>query len=169
MHTKTSSGKAKVKNRDFVAKNRLKLWEINPRYHCSIVGTCLSIKELRQIVSKAEVDVHKSAKDYEIHGVFVQLAAKDETATKMMNKKLNQKFYKDIRAFKKLRDSKELSTAWETAYEQGNVPGPYWALLSHPNATIELMEHAFGYVHLLSHTAAISYFENTELIKLLGP
>jgi hypothetical protein len=33
----------------------------------------------------------------------------------------------------------------------GDIPGAYWALLTHPLATAALVHHAFGDVHMLSH------------------
>ena len=31
------------------------------------------------------------------------------------------------------------------------IPGAYWAVLTHPQATEELVRHVFGEVHMLSH------------------
>ena len=33
------------------------------------------------------------------------------------------------------------------------MPGPYWALMTHPRSTPALMVRAFGEVHMLSHLA----------------
>ena len=34
---------------------RKKLWQLDVAYHCSIIGTCLSLKELRQIAKKFDL------------------------------------------------------------------------------------------------------------------
>ena len=36
------------------------------------------------------------------------------------------------------------------AFEQGNIPGGYWAVLTHPATDRPLVEDAFGQVHMLS-------------------
>jgi hypothetical protein len=40
---------------------------------------------------------------------------------------------------------------WDDALRSGDIPGAYWALLTHPATTDELMKGAFGDVHMLSH------------------
>jgi hypothetical protein len=41
---------------------------------------------------------------------------------------------------------------WGAAVRRGDIPGAYWAVLSHPAATDAVMRQAFGDVHMLSHT-----------------
>jgi hypothetical protein len=44
-----------------------------------------------------------------------------------------------------------LAALWEHALHQGDIPGAFWALLTHRDATPELCNKAFGDVHMLSH------------------
>jgi hypothetical protein len=44
-----------------------------------------------------------------------------------------------------------LRELWEEALKRGDIPGAYWAVLSHPAATDAIMRKAFGDVHMLSH------------------
>jgi hypothetical protein len=44
-----------------------------------------------------------------------------------------------------------LRELWEEALKRGDIPGAYWAVLSHPAATEAIMRKAFGDVHMLSH------------------
>lgn len=54
---------------------RYKLWEISDRIHCSIIGTYLEVKELKQIARKAEINLTDPLMtDYQIHQTFVGLA-----------------------------------------------------------------------------------------------
>src|SRR5437899_4814863 len=46
---------------------RTKIWELSNHLHCSIVGTCLSTGELRQVLSKAGMAVD-GASDHDLHG-----------------------------------------------------------------------------------------------------
>ncbi len=45
---------------------------------------------------------------------------------------------------------------WLEAFEQGGIPGGYWALLTHPATDRPLVEEAFGQVHMLSHMVGSS-------------
>jgi hypothetical protein len=40
---------------------------------------------------------------------------------------------------------------WRDAVRRGDIPGAYWAALTHPLATQALVREAFGEVHMLSH------------------
>ena len=40
---------------------------------------------------------------------------------------------------------------WEEARAKGEIPGAYWAVLTHPAAGEELVRDVFGAVHMLSH------------------
>jgi hypothetical protein len=40
---------------------------------------------------------------------------------------------------------------WDESIKSGDIPGAYWALLSHPRATEEVVKKAFRDVHMLSH------------------
>jgi hypothetical protein len=44
-----------------------------------------------------------------------------------------------------------LRELWEEALARADIPGVYWAVLSHPAATDAIMRKAFGDVHMLSH------------------
>jgi hypothetical protein len=48
-------------------------------------------------------------------------------------------------------DEAALRELWAAAVRRGDIPGAYWAVLSHPAATDALMRQAFGDVHMLSH------------------
>jgi hypothetical protein len=40
---------------------------------------------------------------------------------------------------------------WASAVQRAEIPGAYWAVLTHPQATETLVRHVFGEVHMLSH------------------
>src|SRR6185437_10294068 len=61
------------------APKRTRLWEFNTNLHCSIVGTCLSTGELRQIVTKLGLATPSST-DHELHGTAVLLASRHDAA-----------------------------------------------------------------------------------------
>lgn len=44
-----------------------------------------------------------------------------------------------------------MRSLWEAALGQGEIPGAYWAVLTHRDVTADLRQKAFGEVHMLSH------------------
>ncbi len=148
--------KTRVKGR------RRKLWEINSNMLCSVVGTCLTLDDLHKISRKLRLKFPAKIASYEIHGHFVQAAAENKAAGRMMHKRLERRHELAINKFARISDPKELEVAWKYAREKGNISGPYWAILSHPVASEELIVRIFGEVHMLSHSVAAANREELE-------
>src|ERR1700735_4515137 len=79
---------------------RTKIWEFNINLHCSIVGTCLSTGELRQILKKLGLAPPDST-DHELHGTAVTLAARHDNAGKLLNKALDLRHRLAVNQFAK--------------------------------------------------------------------
>ncbi|WP_271895114.1 DUF2325 domain-containing protein [Candidatus Phyllobacterium onerii] len=56
-----------------------------------------------------------------------------------------------IKRFSKASTTKDVRTMWLAALEQGDIPGAYWAVLTHPATDRPLVQEVFGEVHMLSH------------------
>lgn len=129
---------------------RRKIWE-HKDLQCAIVGTCLSMKELRKISRQTGVRLDPSAKDFEVHGVIVGLCKEHGPTAKAVNKLLDKKYSGALRRFASSLDSTALRGLWRAAANEGDIPGPFWAVMSHPNADVRLLSEVFGEVHMLSH------------------
>jgi len=129
---------------------RTRLWEFNTNLHCSIIGTCLSTGELRQVVTKLGA-AGPSATDHELHGTAVSLAARHDVASKRLHKALDQRHRLAINRFGKAHSEPDVRALWRDSVKQGDIPGAYWAALTHPATTAALIREAFGEVHMLSH------------------
>ena len=136
---------------------RRKIWEMNPGWHCSIVGTCLSVGELRALGKKLSLKVSRSvSRDYQLHGFFSKNAENQDRPAKMLYKLLDRKHQVTIRKLRAVKCEQELTDFWAAAQEAGDIPGPYWAILSHPKATADLAERMYTEVHMLSHLVGAS-------------
>ncbi len=129
---------------------RTKIWEFNTNLHCSIIGTCLSTAELRQILRKLGLAPPDST-DHELHGTAVSLAGRHDKAAKLLNKALDERHRLAINQFAKANTEDGVRLLWRAAVRRGEVPGAYWATLTHPAATRAVIRDAFGEVHMLSH------------------
>jgi len=129
---------------------RTKIWEFNTTLHCSIIGTCLSTGELRQIMKKLGLAPPDST-DHELHGTAVTLAARHDGAAKLLNKALDARHKLAISQFAKAETEERVRGLWRDAVRRGEIPGAYWAALTHPATTPAIIREAFGDVHMLSH------------------
>jgi hypothetical protein len=129
---------------------RTKIWEFNINLHCSIIGTCLSTGELRQILKKLGLAPPGST-DHELHGTAVTLAARHDNAAKLLNKALDTRHKLAIGQFAKADTEDRVRDLWRDAVRRGEIPGAYWAALTHPATTPAIIREAFGDVHMLSH------------------
>jgi hypothetical protein len=132
-------------------KRRTTIWEMHQSVHCSIIGTCLSSAELRRLLLKLEVEGAASADDHTLHKQGVALASRPQGGAKFIQKALDRRHETAIKQCARLKDEAALTAHWEDALRRGDIPGAYWAVLSHPAAGDALMRRAFGDVHMLSH------------------
>jgi hypothetical protein len=130
---------------------RRRIWELGSSFHCSIIGTCLTTAELRQILLKIGLPGVDKETDHELHGRAVLLAGKRDVGSKLLQKALDRRHRSALIQFGRARDDAELRALWANAVEKAEIPGAYWAVLTHAQTTEELARHVFGEVHMLSH------------------
>jgi hypothetical protein len=143
---------------------RSKLWDITPALHCSIIGTCLSAAELRQFFVRLGDPTAKAASDHTLHSYGVNGAATRDLVGKSLNKALDARHEAAIRRFSRASNREQVRALWLEAFEQGGIPGGYWALLTHPATDRPLVEEAFGQVHMLSHMVGSS--NRMDIVRL---
>ena len=113
---------------------RTKIWEFNTNLHCSIIGTCLSTAELRQVLKKLGIASPDNT-DHELHGAAVSLAGRHDKAAKLLNKALDERHRLAINQFAKANTEEAVRSLWRDAVRRGEIPGAYWATLTHPAAS----------------------------------
>jgi Uncharacterized protein conserved in bacteria (DUF2325) len=130
---------------------RTKIWEMHNTLHCSIVGTCLSTGELRRLLIRLKVTGVQTASDHDVHMLGVMLADRPKAGARELQKALDRRHQLAVSRFAKAKTTDSISALWEEALQSGDIPGAYWALLSHPATTDAIIKRAFGDVHMLSH------------------
>lgn len=136
---------------------RTRLADLDASLHCSIIGTCLTTAELRKLVPRhaPQLDRKKST-DLEIHHTAVELSIHGEAASKELHKAMDTRHALVVKRYKAAADDAALTVLWREALAHGDVPGAYWALLTHPQCSFDLRRQAFGDVHMLSHLVGAS-------------
>jgi hypothetical protein len=133
------------------SKRRTKLAELDSHLHCSVIGTCLTTHELRKLVPKFTDLDRQHASDLEIHHAAVELAIAGGAGGKALHKALDERYAGAIRRFEQARDEEAVLALWNEALKNGDIPPAYWALMTHPYATMPVRQAAFGELHMLSH------------------
>ncbi len=93
----------------------------------------------------------RDSTDHELHGTAVTLAGRHDAAGKLLHKALDKRHQLAINQFAKADTGERVRALWRDAVRRGDIPGAYWATLTHPAATPALVREAFGDVHMLSH------------------
>lgn len=160
---KSTPNKLKVKKaasdnagQNNLTQQRKKLWELQSRFHCSVIGTCLTRHELRQLCHKANIVTDSMVSDYELHRSFVNIAEESNYPSRLLNKKLDNKYKQNILHLRKIHSNIKLGRHWLEAKKSGDVAGSFWALVTHPDITDTLLDTIHADIHMLSHLAGAS-------------
>ena len=130
---------------------RRKLWNIPHKYHCPVIGTCLGVDELRRIASRLVLRGDAPTTDYDIHVTFVGAADTKNAISLATHKALERKYQSVVMRFARVREPDALYILWSEFLARGEVPGAFWALMTHPKADPSLLNQAYEEVHMLSH------------------
>ena len=132
-------------------KQRTRIWDLHTSLHCSIIGTCLTSAELRRLLIRLKVAGADAADDHDLHMMGVLLAARPHAGGKHLQKTLDRRHGVALDQFAKAKSTDAVALLWQDARRRGDVPGAYWALLTHPMTSDVMVKRAFGEVHMLSH------------------
>jgi hypothetical protein len=116
------------------------------------VGVGLPLGVLRKIVTKA-VGGKVLADDYEVHVGAVSECGQRNRIAEAVQKELERRYAAVVQRFRGARDAAALEALWLAAVASGDVPGPFWAGLSHPHCTLELQERMCRDLHMIQHQA----------------
>ena len=131
--------------------SRRKLWDLPLNLRCPVIGTCLDVDELRRLARKLRCQFEEPASDYSIHSSFVSSAGDRNPISVATQKALEKKFASHVRRFARAKTTGQLDELWRDALARGDVPGAFWATLTHAKCDDELRAEAFEAVHMLSH------------------
>jgi hypothetical protein len=149
------------------AKRRIHVRELHPSLHCSIIGTCLTTGELRRLLIRLHMSDAETRDDHGVHQLGVMLASGPAIGAKQLQKALDRKHRLALNQFAKAKDAAALEAIWDEALKDGDIPGAYWSVLTHPAATEALVKRAFGEVHMLSHLVGAANRADIQRLRQL--
>ncbi|WP_133512096.1 DUF2325 domain-containing protein [Candidatus Thiosymbion oneisti] len=130
---------------------RRKLWDLPGKFHCQIIGTCLEVSELRRIAAKGGHSSEQPISDYGVHSSFVAAAEGKNSLSIGAHKALEKKYAAHVRHFTKAKEEAAVIAMWQTALAEGQAPGAFWALMTHPKSGERAISLAYEDMHMLSH------------------
>ena len=98
-----SQRKNRTHKMQLLPTRRLKIWEIKHSFHCTILGTCLTMEELRKVMRQSGVVLEKKPSDYDLHATMVvQVESKGRTS-RNINRMLDRKYKRWIQALSRCK------------------------------------------------------------------
>jgi hypothetical protein len=128
----------------------LKLWSLDHKFHCPVVGTCLPMDTVRRLAQRHGLSKPKDG-DYHAHVSVVGCCETRNPVSLAVQRELDRRHALWIGRLARLRDEAAVAAAWREALAEGEAAGAFWALLSCRSAGEALRQQAFQDVHMVSH------------------
>lgn len=133
------------------SRRRKKLWEISHRSHCTLVGTCLPVAEMRKIAARAGFD-ESDMSDYTLHTTFVGSCDARTEVAEQLQRYFDKRYAATVQRFNRVRGEQAVLDLWQEALNAGNdIAGALWAAWSHADINDEGSRVLYGDMHMLSH------------------
>ncbi len=133
-------------------KKRARLWELDDIYHCSVIGTCLSVSDLTRF---ARLFNFTASLDDEC-AMHLEAVGRVNTRNEMseaIHRFLDKKHQVYITYFEHARNDTDVLALWKKYCIRGEVAGALWAVLTHKAADRETREIVHANAYILSHQA----------------
>ncbi|MCF6204749.1 MAG: DUF2325 domain-containing protein [Methylococcaceae bacterium] len=148
-----------------VKQSRTKLWELDHIYHCAIIGTCLTMDEVRRLLRSFRLNIDNDC-SYEIHTTIVTLISFKDYPSKKVQSYLDKKFKSALQKTRKM-NADELKEEWKRVLNNGELIATFWAVISHPCTNEKMKKYFYGDIHMLSHMSGASNRADLKRLKSL--
>ncbi|WP_221898398.1 hypothetical protein [Bathymodiolus japonicus methanotrophic gill symbiont] len=146
-------------------QHKVKLWQLDHIYHCAIIGTCLTLDEVKKLLRQLHIGTNGFLA-YELHTTIVTLISENNHPSKKVQSYLDKKFKSAVQETKIFQQD-QLKGYWKAALYSGDMIGAFWAVLSHPASNKEMKRVFYGDIHMLSHLSGASNRADIQRLSLL--
>lgn len=144
-----------------------KIWEIRSCYKCALIGACLTCAELRRLARSREFSLDQGYDDYQLHAEFIRISDQADGKGKALQKYLAKKYNGQATKYRQAQTDEAIKGLWDEDLAQGRLDIAWWAVLTHPLASVELIGNLYGQLHMLGHDSLNSHHrERTQLVRL---
>ena len=145
---------------------RPKLWELESKLHCPVIGTCLSIDALRRIARRFRFTA-AAHDEFGMHVEAVGFSQQRNAVSETLQRHLDKTYKLWVDRFARLKDDGDVLALWLECLQRGEVAGPLWAVCSHRAASAATRHRAYGDIHMLSHQAGAAHQADVNRLKQL--
>jgi hypothetical protein len=133
------------------SSRRKRLWELGHTAFCPVIGVCLPIQTLRNLVEKV-LRAPAPASDYELHCCTINECKQRSPLAERLHKELDARYALAVRQAGCCKTTEALSQWWAHNRRAGDqLPGALWAVLTHPRCDTPCAEAVLADVHMLQH------------------
>lgn len=150
-----------------VRAGRARLWELEDKHHCPVIGSCLPVDDLARLARRffAWIDAGNA---FAMHVEAVNLAKTRNAASEAMQQLLERKYRLQVQRFKSAGNDGEVMQAWREHYARGDVAGALWAAITHRAVSAATRHVIFADVHMLSHQVGAGLAADTRRLAALA-
>jgi hypothetical protein len=112
------------RNRGVLSNEARKIWEFSTNLHCSIIGTCLSTAELRQVLRKFSMGA-EGYSDHDLHATAVSMAMRRDDAARQLHKTLDHRHKLAVSQFGKASSEDAVRAIWRDVVRRCDIPGAW--------------------------------------------
>lgn len=146
--------------------SRIKLWQLEGLYHCPVIGTCLSRKELVRLADECSLLADRN-NDYALHAEVVGWSKTRNPVAEKLHKLLDRKFANELSQFTACRDEQALLAAWKDMLGMGQVAAGMWVVMTHKHSSDKIRHIVYGDVHMLSHQLGAGQTADLRQLQVL--
>jgi hypothetical protein len=140
---------------DALASRRRRIWELGAACHCPLIGVGISLGALRKLVGKVAGGA-VLADDYHVHVGAVSECGARNRLSQALQKELERRYAGVVKRFHGAKTAQQLGQLWRAAMMEGDVPGAFWAGLTHARCDGALEEQMCRDLHMVQHQAGAS-------------
>lgn len=129
---------------------RLKLWDLDEKYHCPVIGTCVQLEELVRLAKRFDFS-SKLHDEFALHVEAVNYSLERNEFSEALQKHLERKYAMTVKRFNAARSDPEVLALWRESLSRGEVAAPVWATLTHKHAGTATRHVVYADIHMLSH------------------
>jgi hypothetical protein len=127
-----------------------RIWELEPKLLCPVIGTCLAMEEVRKLARKHGV-VPADASDYEAHVTVVSHCKARNPVSEAVQQTLDRRHALWLGRFAKARTEAAARDTWRAALDRGEAAGAMWGALTCRAAAQDMWQRVYEDIHMLSH------------------
>lgn len=122
---------------------------------------------MRRLARSRDFALDVGNDDYQLHAEFIRISDQADGKGKALQKHLAKKYRSQATKYRQAHTDEAIKALWDEDLAQGRLDSAWWAVLTHPLASVELTGKLYGQLHMLGHDSLNNHQrERTQLERL---